>query len=117
MLIVLAGFFHISAMHIFSAVPDIRYDKKGGIRTTAVVAGKKRSLVLCFVFWSIFASIAIFLTSYHPLSLLILIYPMTPLLVLTNKKVKIENVYWYLPFINTSLGGLLFVALFFETIL
>jgi len=117
MLIVLAGFFHISAMHIFSAVPDIRYDKKAGIKTTAVVAGKKRSLVLCFVFWSILASITIFLTSFHPLSFIVLIYPIIPLFVLTSKKAKIEKVYWYLPFINTSLGGLLFFVLFFEKIL
>ncbi len=117
LLIILAGFFHISAMHIFSAVPDIRYDEKAGIRTTAVVAGKKRSLILTFAFWFMLALITLFLTSFHPLSFLILIYPITPLLVLISDKAKIEKVYWYLPFINTGLGGLLFLALLFETVL
>ncbi|MEF8834734.1 MAG: prenyltransferase [Candidatus Thermoplasmatota archaeon] len=117
LLIVLAGFFHISAMHIFSAVPDITYDKKAGIKTTPVVIGKKPSLVLCFGFWSMLASITIFLTEYHPLSLIILIYPIIPLLVLVYEKAKIEKVYWFLPYVNTSLGGLLFIVLLFENIL
>ncbi len=117
LLIVLAGFFHISAMHIFSAVPDIRYDKKAGIKTTPVVIGKKPSLVLCFGFWSMLASITVYLSGFHPLSFIILIYPIIPLLVLIYDEAKIERVYWFLPYVNTSLGGLLFVVLLFETIL
>ncbi len=116
-LIILAGFFHISAMHIFSAIPDIRYDRNAGIITTPVLLGKEFSLILCLGFWSMLASITIFLTRFHPLSFLILIYPIIPLLVLLSKKTKIEKVYWYLPYINTSLGGLLFIVLVFETIM
>ncbi|MFW5953523.1 MAG: prenyltransferase [Candidatus Natronoplasma sp.] len=115
--IVLAGFFHISAMHIFSAVPDIEYDKKAGIRTTPVTLGKKPSLLLCFVFWSLLALLTVYLTGLHPLSFLVLIYPIIPLLVLTYDKAEIEKVYWYLPYVNTSLGGLLFVSLLLETVL
>ncbi len=116
-LIVIAGFFHISAMHIFSAVPDIRYDKKAGINTTPVMIGKRASLVLCFLFWSLLSSITIYLARFHPLSFLILIYPSVPILILAHEKAKIERVYWFLPYINTSLGGLLFMALVIETIL
>ncbi|MBS3790843.1 MAG: prenyltransferase [Candidatus Thermoplasmatota archaeon] len=117
LLIILAGFFHISAMHIFSAVPDIKYDKKAGIKTTAVVLGEKPSLMLSLGFWSVFASITIFLTGYHPLSLLILIYPMIPLFILKYEKAKIKKIYWFLPYVNISLGGILFIVLIFETIL
>lgn len=117
LLLVLAGFFHISAMHIFSAIPDINYDKKTGIKTTAVILGKKSSLALCIGFWFALTSLTIFLTNFHPLSFLIMIYPIIPLLVLTSKKIKIERVYWFLPYVNTGLGGLLFTFVLLETIL
>jgi len=115
--LVLAGFFHISAMHIFSAIPDIKYDKKVGIKTTAVMLGKKPSLVLCIGFWSMLTLLTIFLTGFYPLSFIILIYPITPLLVLSMENVNIEKVYWFLPYVNTGLGGLLFTFLLFENIL
>jgi len=115
--LVLAGFFHISAMHTFSAIPDIKYDKKVGIKTTAVLLGKKPSLVLCIGFWSMLAWLTILLTRLYPLSFIILIYPIIPLLVLTKENMKIEKVYWFLPYVNTGLGGLLFTFLLLEIIL
>ncbi len=116
-LIVLAGFFHISAMHLFSAIPDIDYDKKADIKTTAVVLGKKPSLFLCFIFWSLLSLSTFLLTRFHPLSYLILIYPSIPLFILLQEKINIKNAYWFLPYVNTGLGGLLFTVLLFETIL
>ncbi len=115
--LILAGFFHISAMHIFSAIPDINYDKKAGIKTTAVIFGKKPSLALCTAFWIGLTSLTIFLTNFHPMSFIILIYPIIPLIVLTSEKMKIEKVYWFLPYVNTGLGGLLFTFLMLEIIL
>jgi len=115
--LILAGFFHISAMHIFSAIPDINYDKKAGIKTTAVIFGKKPSLALCSAFWIGLTSLTIFLTNFHPMSFIILIYPIIPLIVLTSEKMKIEKVYWFLPYVNTGLGGLLFTFLMLEIIL
>lgn len=116
-LLVLAGFFHISAMHLFSAIPDIDYDKKAGIKTTAVILGKKSSLFLCFIFWSLLSFLTVLLTGFHPLSYLISIYPMIPLFLLIQEKIDIKTAYWFLPYVNTSLGGLLFTVLLFETIL
>ena len=111
LLIILAGFAHISAMHVFSAIPDISYDKKAGIPTTAVVLKEKKSLLLCLSFWLLLSGIAIYLSGYHPLGFVVLIYPLFPLLLLINENLDIEKVYWYLPYVNTSMGGLLFVVL------
>jgi len=108
---VVAGFFHIAAMHLFSAIPDIEYDRHAGIRTSAVVFGKKVSLLVCLVFWSCFAALVILLSGYHPLSLLVLAYPLFPALLLLRDSIQIEALYWYLPYVNTFLGGLLFTAL------
>lgn len=111
LLYVLAGFFHIAAMHLFSAIPDIVYDRAAAIRTSAVVFGKRISLMVCLAFWSCFAVLIILLSGYHPMSLLVLVYPFFPALLLCTDSVQIGNLYWYLPYINTFLGGLLFTAL------
>lgn len=111
LLIIVAGFAHISAMHVFSAIPDISYDKKAGIPTTAVVLKEKKSLILCLSFWLLLSGIAIYLSGFHLLSFIVLIYPLFPLILLINKDLKIKKVYWYLPYVNTSMGGLLFVML------
>jgi 4-hydroxybenzoate polyprenyltransferase len=110
-LYVIAGFFHIAAMHLFSAIPDIEYDRHAGIRTSAVVFGKKVSILVCLVFWSCFAALVILISGYHPLSLLVLVYPLFPTLLLLKDSIQIETFYWYLPYVNTFLGGLLFTAL------
>lgn len=110
-LYVVAGFFHIAAMHLFSAIPDIEYDRHAGIRTSAVVFGKKISLLVCLAFWSCVAALVILLSGYHPLSLLVLLYPLFPALLLLWDSIQIETLYWYLPYVNTFLGGLLFTAL------
>ncbi|MEM0440381.1 MAG: prenyltransferase [Candidatus Caldarchaeum sp.] len=109
-LIMLAGFLHISAMHIFSAVPDIEPDRKAGIKTTPVVIGRTAALILVTIFWTSLAILAITLTNFHPLSFLAFIYPLVPTSVLFFGK-DINRVYWTLPYINTSLGGLLWLAL------
>jgi 4-hydroxybenzoate polyprenyltransferase len=43
-----------SAMHLFSAIPDILPDKKSKIMTSAVFFGRKKSLALCLFFWMVF---------------------------------------------------------------
>jgi len=111
-LIVMVGaYFHISAMHIFSAIPDIKYDKDAGINTTPVFIGKKASLFLTLVFWLILSFIVIMLADFRILSFLVFLYPLFPFLLLIKNDLKIEKLYWYLPYVNTFLGGLLFTAL------
>jgi 4-hydroxybenzoate polyprenyltransferase len=107
----LGAFFHISAMHIFSAIPDLKYDASADINTTPVYLGKKASLILCLLFWTSLSVIVVYLTEFYPLSFLVFLYPLFPLLLLLRQDIAIEKLYWYLPYVNTSLGGLLFTAL------
>lgn len=106
---ILAGFSHTSAMHIFSAIPDICYDKATGITTTPVVIGRKASLLLCLVFWSVLSGLVIWLSGFHPLAYLVLLYPAIPLALLLKSSLSVERLYWYLPYLNWGLGGLLFI--------
>jgi 4-hydroxybenzoate polyprenyltransferase len=110
-LLVAAGFCHIAAMHIFSAVPDIACDRAAGITTTAVWLGYRPALLLCLFFWTLFAGIVLVLAGGNSLALPVLIYPALPAILLLGRTIAIERVYWYLPFVNTTLGGLAFAAL------
>lgn len=109
-LFVAAGFFHIAAMHLFSAIPDIAYDRAAGMQTSAVVFGRRISLLVCLGFWACFALLVIILSGYHPLSLPVLLYPLFPAALLARDSIHTETLYWYLPYVNTFLGGLLFSA-------
>jgi 4-hydroxybenzoate polyprenyltransferase len=109
--IIIAGVMHTSAMHLFSAIPDISYDRKAGIRTTAVVLEKRSSLLLCLFFWSILAGLGMYLTGFSPFSMVVLVYPVIPLALLIRRSVNIDKIYWYWPYINTTMGGTLFLAL------
>jgi 4-hydroxybenzoate polyprenyltransferase len=110
-LILLGAYLHISAMHIFSAIPDIEYDESAGITTTPVYIGERTSLILCLIFWLGLSFIVITMANYYPLSFLVFLYPIFPLILLLKKNLNIIDVYWYLPYVNTCLGGLLFVSL------
>ncbi|NYB51966.1 MAG: prenyltransferase [Methanobacteriaceae archaeon] len=107
----LGAFMHISAMHIFSAIPDIEYDRKAGINTTPVFIGMRPSLLLCLIFWMGLSFIVVYLTHFFPISFLVFLYPLFPLLLLIKRDLSIDDLYWYLPYVNTALGGLLFTAL------
>ena len=109
--LILGGFFHVAAMHLFSAIPDIEYDRAAGINTSAVLFGYRRSLMVCMFFWSLLALLTLMLSSFHPLAFLVLIYPAVPALLLADGSMDINRVYWYFPYINTTLGGILFLAL------
>lgn len=98
------------AMHLFSAIPDIDADKKAKLKTTAVILGSKKSLVLCTVLWSI-CVIAAYNTGLSKIALLGIVYPLLPLLALKTNKT--EKIYWFFPYINTLLGCALFFYVVF----
>lgn len=112
LVLVAAGFLHIAAMHLFSAIPDIACDRQAGITTTAVLLGRNASLGLCLFFWTVFAILVVDLAGYFPLSYLVVLFPLVPLALLVSPALRIETVYRYLPVLNTVLGGLTFVVLF-----
>ncbi|HNU35927.1 MAG TPA: hypothetical protein PKJ15_04955, partial [Methanomassiliicoccales archaeon] len=51
------------------------------------------------------------LSGFQYLSFLVLLYPAVPLSLLAFRSWRIERVYWYLPYLNTILGGMLFTVL------
>jgi len=107
---IIAGVMHTSAMHLFSAIPDIEYDRKAGIVTTAVVLRRNASLGLCAIFWTLLSLLAIHLTHYSAPSFAVFVYPSIPLVVLLREGLDIDRVYWYWPYVNTAMGGGLFLA-------
>ena len=107
-IILLAGFLHTFAMHLFSAIPDIEYDKDTGITTTAVLFGRKVSLLLCLVAWIGLSVITIMVGGVSPFKFLPLVYPLMILNLLFRDQ-KVESVYWYYPYINIGFGGLMFL--------
>lgn len=111
LLIIVSGFLHTSAMHLFSAIPDIKYDAQADIKTTAVTLGKHRALQLCLVLWSMFFVTILYLTQLHPLAFFGVVFPAIPFVLLINQHLDINKIYWYLPYFNTLLGGLLFLYL------
>jgi 4-hydroxybenzoate polyprenyltransferase len=105
--VVIAAFLHSSAMHIFSAIPDIQWDKSVGIKTTAVLMGERASTTLCFIFWVLFSGMAIVIGGFSLISFISLIYPLM-IVYMWAMRMKPGSIYWAYPYINTGLGGLLF---------
>jgi len=96
------------SMHLFSAIVDIIPDKKAGIHTTAVVLGKQTSLVLCCIFWFIFAFVPLIYRIGFPFNILLFIYPIIPLY-MVFKEANIHRVYWWFPWINAGIGLLIYL--------
>jgi 4-hydroxybenzoate polyprenyltransferase len=104
-------FFWTSAMHLFSAVPDIAADRSAGVTTTAVKYGFRTSLIFCTVFWFI-SSLLLGLTSNIFVLLALLSYPILALFAIFQGPTRISQIYWYFPYQNISLGLIYFIYLY-----
>ncbi|MFT4311341.1 MAG: prenyltransferase [Candidatus Woesearchaeota archaeon] len=100
--ITLAALIWPVAMHLYSAVPDIKPDKKAKLKTTAIKLGKTKSLILCSTLW-LTVSILI-MTQNIFLGILALVYVIIPLLSFKDT----IKIYWYYPYINAIIGFILF---------
>jgi lycopene elongase/hydratase (dihydrobisanhydrobacterioruberin-forming) len=96
------------AMHLFSAIPDIAPDVQTGIKTTAVVLGKKKSLLLCAFYWGLGAYALIPSGILSSIGVMYASIPLT-LLMLGSKKTLIEKVYWKFPLFNALVGFGLYI--------
>jgi 4-hydroxybenzoate polyprenyltransferase len=112
--ILIAAFLHTFAMHLFSAIPDIEYDRNTGMKTTAVLLGKKKSLFICALLWTGFSAIVLIIGRFSIFSVLTLIYPLN-VIHLIGTGLEVNSIYWYYPYINTGLGGLLFLIKAIQT--
>jgi 4-hydroxybenzoate polyprenyltransferase len=102
----IAGGAWCGAMHLFSAIPDIKADKQAKLTTTAVILGKQKSLLLCSVLW-----LGAALGAMHVLGaigLFAMVYVFVPLLLLGKPISAIRRVYWYFPVLNGLFGFGLF---------
>ena len=107
-----AAFMWTSAMHLFSAVPDIEADKQANVTTTAVLINVIPSLILCFAFWLIFAIILVFIVPWNPpWSLLMFVYPAIPFYLLLRRSANLERIYWLFPYWNAIFGLILFFTI------
>ncbi len=107
-----AAFMWTSAMHLFSAIPDIEADKQANINTTAVLIGAIPSLILCLIFWLTFALLLVFITPWNsPWNLLMFVYPIIPLYLLLRRSANINRVYWGYPYWNAIFGLILFFTI------
>jgi 4-hydroxybenzoate polyprenyltransferase len=108
--IIIASILWTAAMHAFSAIPDIEYDRKAGLRTTAVLLGARGSLAFCTINWGLASLIAI---TYDPLLLPSLLYPAISLYLLFKPE-SVERIYWQFPKINTVMGFLAFIYILYR---
>lgn len=93
------------AMHLYSAIPDIKYDKSAGIKTTAVWLGATKSYYVCFVLWLFFAMAVLQQLGLRVTTVILFVYPLIPLGHLFYNSLKIEKMYWWFPYITTTIGA------------
>ncbi|MDW8279772.1 MAG: UbiA family prenyltransferase [bacterium] len=97
------GIFWAIAMHAYSAILDIDYDKSSNIQTIAVLLGVKRTIYLCLVLYGLS-----FLILYNFNKILILGFiPYAILMVISlknyNNYSNLMKIYKYFPYLNTIL--------------
>ncbi len=103
-----------SAMHLFSAIPDIEPDTRADVRTSAVLLGREYALMVCSFLWLLFVALvwyrhsAIFLYTFF-----LIMYPIIPALILRKKEIRIDTVYWYFPYVNSVVGFLIVIFFMF----
>jgi len=101
-MIIFAVGFWTAAMHLFSAIPDIKADSGSGLSTTAVLLGKHKSLLLCSALW-FFAMVGLFIQTSSPFSLILGIYVLIPLLCL-RKGWSVAKIYPLFAYLNSGIG-------------
>ena len=97
-----------AAMHLFSAIPDIAYDKKAQLQKTAVVLGKDLTLIVCLVLWSLCSILVLMYHDNSRWAIVSMVYPLIPLFLLYREDKAIKKMYWFYPILNAFFGFCLF---------
>jgi len=108
--ILIASIAWTASMHAFSAIPDIEYDRRAGLKTIAVWLGLRGTLIFCAINWAIASLIAI---NYDILLIPSILYPAIPMYLLSRID-KVEKVYWLFPYINGIMGFLAFLYVIYR---
>lgn len=105
--VLIAAWLWVGAMHLFSAIPDIKADRQAKIMTTAVLLGRNYSLILCGILWLLFCGVVFYSQWLWPFSAIALVYPII-IIYAWIKPLKIQKIYWAFPYLNGILGFCLF---------
>lgn len=105
--IIVGAWLWAMAMHAFSAVPDIEFDRRGGITTTATVLGERGTLVGCAICWA--GAAGCFALVDLRAGGLLAVYPAIVILALA-RDLDITRLYWVYPAINTGVGMIFTIA-------
>ncbi|NTV31212.1 prenyltransferase [candidate division WWE3 bacterium] len=99
------------AMHLFSAIPDIQADKSAHLDTSAVLLGPRIALLTCGLLWLAPALFLSFKPDFFPFSIFMWVYPITMFWLLFQRVEYIFRTYQLFPYINSSIGAILFFVI------
>lgn len=110
---VLAGMAWAMAMHAYSAVPDIKSDKAAKLDTIATVLGRKVTIWLCLVFYTVSAWIA---AQYLGGMAIVLYTPYLLMMILSlySSESQLFRLYTYFPWINGISGMVIFFTILLQ---
>lgn len=109
-LALIAGWCWTTAMHAFSAIPDIGPDSAAGIATTATLLGERGTLVFVGTHWLATATIAMLIGGWWGTP--VLVYPIL-VGVMLWKDIAAERLYWYFPYITGVVGAVLWWSILY----
>jgi len=106
--IVLAAGLWTMAMHAYSAIPDVKADKRAKIKTVATVLGSNATHLFCLILY--LASAA---SAFRYIGAISIVFGLIYALIIAvsiwlSKTDQVFKVYQYFPFVNASVGFALF---------
>lgn len=107
----IASFIWSYSMHLYSAVPDIKADKIANIQTGATLLGKNTTLYLCGFLYLLSAVIAFFYIGFFAIIAVFVYLYLIFISIRQQEPEQVLVVYKIFPYINTVVGGVIFVIL------
>ena len=112
-----AGVLWCMAMHIYSAIPDIKADSEAGMYTTAMLFGARGSIFLVgglYILAGVMSYSWLWVVS--PIISLIYIYMMMRSYIHIEDNTKLLDIYKYFPWINAIVGMIIFWSVLLKVI-
>jgi 4-hydroxybenzoate polyprenyltransferase len=107
--VILASTAWVMAMHAFSAIPDIKSDKKASLRTIATILGQKRTILFCAFLYITSAALTFgYLRGFSVMAGAVYATLMFAAYV-AHKDKDIFAVYKTFPYVNVITGAFLFL--------
>ena len=113
---IIAGMCWAVAMHAYSAVPDIKADLQAKLKTIAILINAKRTIVLC---WFLYILAAWLIRHNLPIASGIGAVTFSYLMYRSLRSESDEvlfRLYTYFPIVNTILGAIVSIELFYKNI-